>query len=283
MAKKVLLVDDDPSIHAGLLRLLKAMGCEATTAATGAEAIACIRSQAVDLCITDLQLADGDGRGVVREARAVRPPVSVVAMTEHGTVGDAVDALRIGAADVLGKPFHISALEEALARALTSETSRAGRARPTPGVAVIGDHPAMRLVLDRVDQIADTDASVLIRGETGTGKEVVARLIHGASQRRSGPFVAVNVSAIPEALAESELFGHVRGAYTGADKARTGRFVSAHGGTLFLDEIGEMPRGVQVKLLRALQEREVTPVGATDAIPVDVRVIAATHRDLEGM
>jgi transcriptional regulator with PAS, ATPase and Fis domain len=141
----------------------------------------------------------------------------------------------------------------------------------------------MRLVLDRVEQIADTDASVLIRGETGTGKEVVARLIHGASARRAGPFVAVNVAAIPEALAESELFGHVRGAFTGADKARSGRFLAAHGGTLFFDEIGEMPRNVQVKLLRALQEREVTSVGGTESIPVDVRVIAATHRNLETM
>jgi len=280
MAKKVLLVDDDPSIHAALLRLIKAMGCEALTAATCAEAIARIKSQTFDLCITDLQLHDGDGRAVVREARAARPPVSVVAMTAHGTVGDAVEALRIGAADVLGKPFHLTALEQTLARLLSPAPPRA---RPTPGAAVIGEHPAMRLVLDRVEQIADTDASVLIRGETGTGKEVVARLIHGASQRRGGPFVAVNVSAIPEPLAESELFGHVRGAFTGADKPRTGRFVSAQGGTLFLDEIGEMPRGVQVKLLRALQEREVTPVGGSEAIPVDVRVVAATHRDLEGM
>jgi DNA-binding NtrC family response regulator len=148
---------------------------------------------------------------------------------------------------------------------------------------VIGDHPAMKLVLDRVEQIADTDASVLIRGETGTGKEVVARLIHGASVRRSGPFVAVNVAAIPEPLAESELFGHVRGAFTGADKPRTGRFVSAHRGTLFLDEVGEMPRAVQVKLLRSLQEREVTPVGGSESIPIDVRVVAATHRNLEAM
>jgi DNA-binding NtrC family response regulator len=283
MAKKVLLVDDDPSIHAALLRLIKAMGFEALAAPTGAEAIACMRAQAVDLCITDLQLADGDGRAVVRAARACRPPVAVVAMTASGTVADAVEALRLGAADVLGKPFHLSALEQAMARLLAAEPPRSSRARPTPGVAVIGEHPAMRLVLDRVEQIADTDASVLIRGETGTGKEVVARLIHGASQRRAGPFVAVNVSAIPEPLAESELFGHVRGAFTGADKARIGRFVSAHGGTLFLDEIGEMPRGVQVKLLRALQEREVTPVGASEAIPIDVRVVAATHRDLEGM
>jgi two-component system response regulator HydG len=283
MSKKILLVDDDPSIHAGLLRLIKTLGHEAIAAATGAEAIQKIKSQSFDLCITDLQLADGDGRGVVRQARAVRPPVAVVALTAHGTVGDAVDALRIGAADVLGKPFHISVLEQSVVRLLATEPPRAGRARPTPGVAVIGDHPAMRLVLDRVEQIADTDASVLIRGETGTGKEVVARLIHGASQRRAGPFVAVNVSAIPEALAESELFGHVRGAFTGADKARTGRFVAADGGTLFLDEIGEMPRGVQVKLLRALQEREVTPVGSSETIPVDVRVVAATHRDLEGM
>jgi DNA-binding NtrC family response regulator len=283
MAKKILLVDDDPSIHAGLVRSIKALGHETVTAASAADAIARLKAQRFDLCITDLHLAEGDGRAVVREARSARPPVAVIALTEHGTVADAVEALRIGAADVLGKPFHVSVLEQALVRLLSAEPARSSRARPTPGVAVIGEHPAMRLVLDRVEQIADTDASVLIRGETGTGKEVVARLIHGASQRRSGPFVAVNVSAIPEALAESELFGHVRGAFTGADKARTGRFVSASGGTLFLDEIGEMPRGVQAKLLRVLQEREVTPVGASESVPVDVRVVAATHRDLEGM
>jgi DNA-binding NtrC family response regulator len=279
---KILLVDDDPSIHSGLLRLIRALGHEVVTAASVTEAAGRIHSQRFDLCLTDLRLSDGDGREVVREARAARPTVPVVALTEHGTVADAIDVLRIGAADVLGKPFHVSAVEQALARLLSAAPARA-RARVTPGVAVIGEHPAMRLVLDRVDQIADTDASVLIRGETGTGKEVVARLIHGASQRRGGPFVAVNVSAIPEPLAESDLFGHVRGAFTGADKPRTGRFVAAQGGTLFLDEIGDMPRGVQAKLLRALQEREVTPVGASEPVPIDVRVVAATHRDLEGM
>jgi DNA-binding NtrC family response regulator len=282
MTKRVLLVDDDPSIHAGLLRLVRTLGHVADVASTGAEAAAKLRANPFDLCITDLQLADGDGRDVVREARAAHPPVTVVALTDHGTVSDAVDALRLGAADVLGKPFHVSVVEQALARLLGDVMPGAGH-RPTPGAAVIGEHPAMRLVLERVAQVADTEASVLIRGETGTGKEVVARLVHGASGRRAGPFVAVNVSAIPETLAESELFGHVRGAFTGADKPRTGRFVAAEGGTLFLDEIGEMPRGVQAKVLRALQEREVTPVGASEPIPVDVRIVAATHRDLEEM
>jgi DNA-binding NtrC family response regulator len=283
MAKKILLVDDDPSIHAGLLRLIRSLGHDVTSVATASEAIQRLGAEVFDLCITDLQLGDGDGRQVVTSARACRPPVTVVVLTAHGTIADAVEALRNGAADVLAKPFHISVLEQALTRVLAADQARLGRGRPTPGVAVIGDHPAMQLVLDRVEQIADTDASVLIRGETGTGKEVVARLIHGASGRRSGPFVAVNVAAIPEPLAESELFGHVRGAFTGADKARTGRFVAAHRGTLFLDEIGEMPPALQVKLLRALQEREVTPVGGSDTIAVDVRVVAATHRNLEAM
>jgi DNA-binding NtrC family response regulator len=283
MAKKILLVDDDPSIHAGLVRLIKTLGHESVAVSTGADAVQRLQAGGFDLCIADLQLPDGDGSGVVKAARACRPPVTVVALTAHGTIADAVEALRNGAADVLAKPFHISVLEQSLVRLLNTEPARGGRGRPTPGVAVIGEHPAMQLVLDRVEQIADTDASVLIRGETGTGKEVVARLIHGASTRRAGPFVAVNVAAIPEALAEAELFGHVRGAYTGADKARTGRFVAAHRGTLFLDEVGEMPRAVQVKLLRALQEREVTPVGGSEAIPIDVRVIAATHRNLEAM
>ena len=283
MAKKILLVDDDPSIHAGLVRLIKTLGHESVAVSTVADAVQRLHAAGFDLCIADLQLPDGDGSGVVKAARACRPPVTVVALTAHGTIADAVEALRSGAADVLAKPFHISVLEQSLVRLLNTEPARGGRSRPTPGVAVIGEHPAMQLVLDRVEQIADTDASVLIRGETGTGTEVVARLIHGASTRRAGPFVAVNVAAIPEALAEAELFGHVRGAYTGADKARTGRFVAAHRGTLFLDEVGEMPRAVQVKLLRALQEREVTPVGGSETIPIDVRVVAATHRNLEAM
>jgi DNA-binding NtrC family response regulator len=283
MGKKILLCDDDPSIHTGLMRLIKTLGHDAVSLSVGRDAIARLRAEPFDLCITDLQLPDIDGHSVLKEARACRPPVTVVGMTAHGTVSHAVAALREGAADVLVKPFHVSVLEQLLVRLLTEQPARGSAARQTPGVAVIGEHPAMRLVLDRVDQVADTDASVLVRGETGTGKEVIARMVHGASQRRSGPFVAVNMAAIPEPLAESELFGHVRGAFTGADKARTGRFVAANRGTLFFDEIGDMPRGMQVKLLRVLQEREVTPVGSSETIPVDVRVIAATHRNLETM
>jgi two-component system, NtrC family, response regulator AtoC len=285
MDKVILLVDDDPSIHAGLVRLIKTLGYEPAIATSGADAIARLREETFDLCVTDLSLPDVDGHAVLAQARACRPPVATIVLSNEGTVADAVEALRAGAADVLAKPFHISVLEQSMVRLLATPQGAAAswRGRQTPGVAVIGDHPAMKQVLERVDQVAGTEASVLIRGETGTGKEVIARLLHGASQRRSGPFVAVNMAAIPETLAESELFGHVRGAFTGADRPRTGRFMAANRGTLFFDEIGDMPRALQAKLLRVLQERVVTPVGGSESLPVDVRVIAATHRDLDAM
>jgi DNA-binding NtrC family response regulator len=284
MERAILLVDDDPSIHAGLVRLIKTLGYEAVAVDNGAEAIALLRAGSFELCVTDMHLPGADGLAVLKQARACRPPVSTIVLSEQGTVADAVEALRVGAADVIAKPFHVSVLEQAMVRQLASpEATATWRARQTPGVAVIGEHPAMKQVLERVEQVAGTEASVLIRGETGTGKEVIARMIHGASHRRAAPFVVVNMAAIPEALAESELFGHVRGAFTGADKPRTGRLVSANRGTLFFDEIGDMPRSLQAKLLRVLQERVVTPVGASENISVDVRVVAATHRNLEAM
>ena len=285
MDKVILLVDDDPAILPGLVRLGRTLGYDVATASSSDDARRRLREGHFDLCVTALHLPEVDGRAVLGQARACRPPVATIVLSDQGTVADAVDALRAGAADVIAKPFHVSVLEQAMVRLLASPSAAqpGWRARQTPGVAVIGDHPAMRQVLERVDQVAATDASVLIRGETGTGKEVIARLLHGASQRRAGPFVAVNMAAIPESLAESELFGHVRGAFTGADKARTGRFVAANHGTLFFDEIGEMPRALQAKLLRVLQERVVYPVGASEGVPVDVRVIGATHRDLEAM
>src|SRR6185436_8776853 len=279
MGKSVLVVGNDPQIAAVGVGGVRAMGFDAAANTTAAGAIARLGHSHFSLVIVDLGLPAGEGAAVIMKARACRPAVTALALTAHGSVAGAVEALRAGAAAVVAKPFHTSALQDAI-KQVTSDRS-AGR--PTAGVAVIGDHPAIRMVLEQVDQIADTDAAVLIRGETGTGKEVIARLIHGASGRRTGPFVAVNMAAIPDSLAEAELFGHVRGAFTGADKARTGRMVAAHRGTLFLDEIGEMPRSLQGKLLRALQDREVTPVGGSSPIPVDVRVVAATNRDLEGM
>jgi DNA-binding NtrC family response regulator len=280
MVRQVLFVGSDSATHAALAR---ALGCAPTTSASAREAIEGLASGRFELCIVDAGLPSGEAAAVIMKARACRPAVVAVALIAGGAVAAAVEALRAGAADVLAHPFHPSALEETLRRLMPAAPDRAMRGRPTAGVAAIGEHPAMRALLAQVGQIADTDASVLIRGETGTGKEVIARLLHGASARRTGPFVAVNMAAIPEPLAEAELFGHVRGAFTGAERPRAGRLSAAHGGTLFLDEIGEMPRSLQAKLLRVLQEREVTPVGGGTPHPIDVRVLAATQRDLEAM
>ncbi|HEY0713895.1 MAG TPA: sigma-54 dependent transcriptional regulator, partial [Polyangia bacterium] len=198
-----------------------------------------------------------------------------------GSVREAVTALRMGAADFLSKPLCADALNESFLR-VTGEHG-GNRAQRSQNGALVGEHPAMRRVLERIDQIADTGANILIRGETGTGKEVVARLVHASSQRRAAPFVAMNMAAIPESLAETELFGHERGAFTGAERGRKGKFRAAEGGTLFLDEIGDMPKGLQAKLLRVLEEKTVYPIGSTDGVRVDVRLIAATHRNLEQM
>jgi DNA-binding NtrC family response regulator len=279
MGRSVLVVGNDPQIAAVVIGVVRSMGFDAAANTTAAGAIARLARNPCTLVIVDLGLPAGEGAAVIMKARACRPAVTALALTAHGSVAGAVEALRAGAADVVAKPFHTSALMDAITRVTSGRAAR----RSTPGVAIIGDHPAMRMVLDRVDQIADTDAAVLIRGETGTGKEVIARLIHGASGRRTGPFVAVNMAAIPGSLAEAELFGHVCGAFADAGRARTGRMIAAHGGTLFLDEIGEMPKSAQAKLVRALQDGEVTPVGGGSPIPVDVRVVAATHRDLDAM
>jgi DNA-binding NtrC family response regulator len=280
MVRQVLIVGSDPALTAVRIR---ALGHAPTESRSATDAIARLGRGHFDLCIVDGGLPIGEAAAVLLKARACRPAVTAVALIADGAVAAAVEALRAGAADVLAQPFPQAALEETFRRLMPIGPDRAMRGRLTANVAAIGEHPAMRALLAQVAQIADTDASVLIRGETGTGKEVIARLLHGASARRSGPFVAVNMAAIPEPLAEAELFGHVRGAFTGADKARVGRLCAAHGGTLFLDEIGEMPRSVQAKLLRVLQEREVTPVGGGAPSPIDVRVVAATHRDLEEM
>jgi DNA-binding NtrC family response regulator len=277
MRKSILVVGNEPAIAAVVVGVARAMGFDAAANTSAAGAIGRLARSRFTLVIVDLGLPAAEGAAVLMKARACRPAVTTLALTAHGSVAGAVDALRAGAADVVSKPFHTSALRDAITRVTAGRAAR----RPTPGVAVIGDHPAMRMVLEQVDQIADTDASVLIRGETGTGKEVIARLIHGASSRRTGPFVAVNMAAIPDELAEAELFGRVRGAFGDADSARPGRLLAASGGTLFLDEIGGMPKPLQGRLLRVLQDREVTPVGGRAPIRVDVRVVAATQCDVD--
>jgi DNA-binding NtrC family response regulator len=291
MRKRILVVDGDPTTQSTLLNLLGSLDYDAVPALDGPAAIARIRRESFDLCMTDVKLPGPDipqvdGYAVLKEAEQHHPAIPVVMLRADATVSDAVSAVRAGAVNFLPKPFHPATVEEILRRILdTSPGAReyrrgvAGAGTPGP---LIGEHPSIRDLMERATRVADTDVSVLLRGETGTGKEVVARLIHASSRQAGGPFVAVNMAAIPDNLAESELFGHVRGSFTGADANRVGRISSAHQGTIFFDEIGDMPKGLQAKLLRVLQDREVTPVGGIP-VPVDVRVIAATHRNLEDM
>jgi len=289
MRKRILVVDGDPCTQSTLLNLLGSLDYDAVPAPDGSAAIARIRGESFDLCMTDVKLPGPDipqidGYAVLKEAEQHHPAIPVVMLRADATVSDAVSAVRAGAVNFLPKPFHPANVEEILRRILEGSPGAREYRRPGAGSAapLIGEHPSMRELMARVNRVAETDVSVLLRGETGTGKEVVARLIHASSRQSGGPFVAVNMAAIPENLAESELFGHVRGAFTGADGNRLGRISSAHEGTIFFDEIGDMPKGLQAKLLRVLQDREVTPVGGIP-VPVDVRVIAATHRNLEEM
>jgi len=287
MRKRILVVDADPSTQSTLLQLLGSMDYDAVPALDGSAAIARIRRESFDLCMTDVKLPGPDipqidGYAILKEAEQHHPAIPVVMLRADATVSDAVSAVRAGAVNFLPKPFHPATVEEILRRILEGSPGAREYRRPATPAPLIGEHPSMRDLMERVTQVADTDVSVLLRGETGTGKEIVARLIHASSRQAGGPFVAVNMAAIPEHLAESELFGHVRGSFTGADGNRLGRISSAHEGTIFFDEIGDMPKGLQAKLLRVLQDREVTPVGGI-SVPVDVRVIAATHRNLEQM
>jgi len=291
MRKRILVVDGDPTTQSTLLSLLGRLDYDAVPALDGPAAIDRIRHESFDLCMTDVKLPGPDipqvdGYAVLKEAEQHHPAIPVVMLRADATVSDAVSAVRAGAVNFLPKPFHPATVEGILRRILdhspgAREYRRGVAGAGTPG-PLIGEHPSIRELMERVSSVADTDVSVLLRGETGTGKEVVARLIHASSRQAGGPFVAVNMAAIPENLAESELFGHVRGSFTGADANRVGRILSAHQGTIFFDEIGDMPKGLQAKLLRVLQDREVTPVGGIP-VPVDVRVIAATHRNLEEM
>ncbi|MCR4666147.1 MAG: sigma-54 dependent transcriptional regulator [Desulfovibrio sp.] len=291
MSSKILLVDDDHAHRNMLKTLLRSWGYETVEAGSGEEAVKAVKQESFDLVLSDVRMGEMDGLHALEEIEQFNPALPVILMTAYSSVETAVEALRRGAFDYLIKPLDFDALKATLARALSvfqgaleQRGMREQLAAVSPSGAlpsILGRSPCMRDLLDMIDTVASTDATVLITGESGTGKELVATSLHAKSARSSKPFVVVNCAALAETLLESELFGHEKGAFTGAEKRRDGRFVQAHGGTLFLDEIGEMPVTLQAKLLRTLQQGEVQRVGQDVPINVDVRVIAATNRNLE--
>ena len=289
MKARVLVCDDKENFVKLLRRILPDERYDVTSAEDGARALALLSAGDFDVIVSDIRMPGADGMTVLREARARDPDIEVVLMTAYATVPAAVDAMRQGAFDYLAKPFEpdeaLLVVERALERRRLRQQARDLR-RALDGIHridnLVAKSPAMTPVLALVHRAAASDATVLITGESGTGKEVVARAIHRAGDRRERPFVAVNCGAIPEALLESELFGHVKGSFTGATSDRRGMIEDAAGGTVFLDEIADLPLPMQVKLNRVLQERRVRRVGATEEREVDVRVIAATNVDLKG-
>ena len=273
----VLVVDDEASMCRALDANFRRRGWQVTTASGVADALAKFRTSPCSLVVTDMRMNDGDGLDVLQGVRNVAPQTAVIFLTAYGSVPEAVTAMREGACDYLMKPVSFEQIEETARRILGSTTFQDESEGPN---FFVGESPAFRDLVTKARHVAQTDADILIEAESGTGKELLARLIHRASPRASRPFVAVNCSAFPENLLESELFGHVRGAFTGAMASKPGKFQVADGGTLLLDEIGEMPMSLQPKLLRVLQEREVDRLGDTRPVPVDVRVIATTNRSL---
>ncbi len=288
MSGRVLLVDDDQRMCETLAAGIDQRGFETRWALAAPAALDLVETAEFDVVVTDLNMRGMNGLELCARVVASRPDVPVVVITAFGSLETAVGAIRAGAYDFLTKPVTIDALELVLNRAVQHRRLRAEVKRLKELVAdrehleeLLGTSPAMQRVHRLLERIVDTDASVLITGESGTGKEVVARALHRRGRRHAGPFVAINCAAVPEALLESELFGHARGAFTDARAVRTGLLVQANGGTLLLDEIGELPVALQPKLLRALQERTVRPVGGDAEVPFDARLVATTNRDLE--
>jgi two-component system NtrC family response regulator len=287
---RVLVVDDEPAQRELVSGCLVKRGFDVTTAGDGASAVARVRHEPIDLVLTDQRMPGMSGLEVLDAVRAINPEIAVIVVTAYGTIDDAVSAIKRGAVDYLTKPLNLDELLHRLEQArdrrrLVRENRelREALAERHRVDGVIGESGPMQEVLSVVRRVAPSDATVLIRGESGTGKELIARAIHHASPRAAGPLVSVNCAALPETLLESELFGHEKGAFTGAATTRHGRFELAHGGTLFLDEIGDLPLHLQVKLLRVLQEREIERLGSSRPIRIDVRLVAATHRDLEAL
>ena len=283
---RILVIEDDADVRDAVVDALRDAGHDVAEAADGAAGLEALAAGAFDLTITDVRLPKLDGLTLFRRARRIAPRTEVIVMTSFGSVADAVEALKAGARDYLTKPFdleelklRVGAIAERRGLERQLESARAQLAGATDG-AIVGESAAMRRLLERLATVAASDAPILVTGESGTGKELVARRIHALSARHAGPFVAINCAAFPETLLEAELFGHERGAFTGASRKRDGRFKAADHGTLLLDEVGEMPLPAQAKLLRVLQEGVVEPLGTNTSVRVDVRIVSATHREL---
>ncbi len=286
--RKILVVDDDRNLLELVKMRLESADYDVTTALREEEAVEAVKNQVFDLSVVDLQLVHRDGISLMEELHLILPEMPVIILTAYGSIESAVEAMRRGAYGYLTKPFEpqdlLLQIDRALEnRRLTVEIKRLkGLLEERYDFAnIVARSEKMKRVLEMVSQIAKTESTVYIHGESGTGKELIAKAIHLASERKNKPFVAINCAALPESLMESELFGHEKGAFTGAVRSTKGLFTQAHGGTLFLDEIGDMPLSIQAKLLRALQERQFYPVGSERPVEVDVRVIVATQKDLE--
>jgi DNA-binding NtrC family response regulator len=280
--QSVLVVDDEPGMRAALVANFQRHGWRADSAGGATEAIRKFSDTPVPLVVTDIRMPDGDGLSVMRSVHRSSPSTAVILLTAFGSVPEAVLAMQDGACDYLTKPFSFDQLQAAIGRVMTGE-GRCGVAESSGGTQLVGESPTLLRAIERAAAAARTDADVLIEAASGTGKELLARFIHERSSRRQGPFVAVNCAAVPEQLLESELFGHARGAFTGAIAAKTGKFELASGGTLLLDEVSEMPLALQPKLLRVLQEREFERVGSVRAVALRARVIATTNVSLRAM
>ncbi|MBW9247635.1 MAG: response regulator [Acidithiobacillus ferriphilus] len=276
-----LIVDDEPNIVELLGITLQGMGIAVTGAYSLAEAFARLAEGAPSLCLSDLRLPDGSGIDLVRRLHALHPRVPVAVITAYSSADGAVEAMQAGAFDYMAKPIELTRLRRLISQAV--DLARLSPMGSDGTQRLVGDSPVMRRLRDDIRRVARSNAPVHITGESGTGKELAARAIHASGVRHDKPFVAVNCGAIPDGLVESELFGAEKGAYSGAVQRREGLFVAANGGTIFLDEVGELPMMVQVKLLRAIQERSIRPLGASREIPLDLRFISATHRDLQEM
>lgn len=286
--QSIMVVDDDVAHRIMLKKLIGSWGYDITEAEDGSVAIEKVRNRAFDLVLMDIRMLNVSGIEALEQIKIINPTIPVIIMTAYASVETAVNALKKGAYDYLTKPLDFDELKIAIARATEhtrlkkeNEDLKERLGERFDRQSIIGQSPAMARLLDTVSQVASTEATVLITGESGTGKEMIANAIHYNSQRRSAPFIKINCAALTETLLESELFGHEKGAFTGADRRREGKFRQADGGSLFLDEVSEMSKAMQVKLLRVLQERELTRVGGAEVLKINVRVITASNKDLK--